>query len=117
MSPNVIMNNTRDKVKRYFRGIEKYNCAQAILKVFQDECNISDDKIKEYVKYGHGRVPDGVCGALYVINELINDDKREEQKRRRREDIIEFIGFIGEKRDCINLPSIQNLLLLSVMQW
>jgi hypothetical protein len=65
----------QNKAVRYYRGIEGYNCAQAILKVFQHRLDISENQVKDYADYGGGRAEDGICGALYAIKQLANDDK------------------------------------------
>jgi hypothetical protein len=55
---------------RYYRGIEGYNCAQAILKTFQDRLDIKEKQINDYVDYGGGKAEDGICGALYAAKQL-----------------------------------------------
>jgi hypothetical protein len=53
----------------YFRHPERaqrLNCAQSILKVFQEECDITDEDIQTFAGYGHGSSPEGQCGALYA---------------------------------------------------
>lgn len=61
-----------DAVK-YFHGKEKYNCAQAILKAYQDDLNIKDEQINEYKQFGGGKAEGGLCGAIFVIKNLIDD--------------------------------------------
>jgi hypothetical protein len=63
----------QNKAVRYYRGIEGYNCAQAILKVFQERLNISENQIIAYTDYGGGKAEDGICGALYAIKQLAGD--------------------------------------------
>lgn len=60
---------------RYYRGIEKYNCAQAILKAFQNTCRLDgncydESTIDEFRAYGGGQAEDGICGALYAARRL-----------------------------------------------
>lgn len=59
-----------EKVKRYFRGKEKYNCAQAIIIAFYEKCGIDkkiiEEKIKEYLPMGHGKAKGGLCGAVFA---------------------------------------------------
>ena len=50
-----------------------YNCAQAVLKAFQEEYQITNDDITEFSKYGNGKAKDGHCGAYYAALELIKD--------------------------------------------
>ncbi|PCH67558.1 MAG: hypothetical protein COC06_04390 [Bacteroidales bacterium] len=50
-----------------------YNCAQAIYKAFQEEYQITKDKIIEFSKYGNGKAKNGNCGAYYAALELLKD--------------------------------------------
>jgi hypothetical protein len=63
---NIFLN----RAVRYYRGIEGYNCAQAILKTFQDRLDINENQINSYVDYGGGKAENGICGALYAIKQL-----------------------------------------------
>ena len=49
-----------------YHGQEGYNCAQAILKTFQVEFNIPEQKILSAKKLGRGNAEGGICGALYA---------------------------------------------------
>ncbi len=64
----------------YFRGEEKYNCAQAILVAFTENCAMDKDKVKdiieEYRSKGGGHAEGGQCGALYAGKALINDPEK-----------------------------------------
>ncbi len=63
---------SRKKSEEYFHILpEKLNCAQAVLKGFQKEFNISDTEIEEYRAWGDGRAKDGVCGALFAAERLL----------------------------------------------
>lgn len=63
---------SRKKSEEYFHILpEKLNCAQAVLKGFQKEFNISDTEIEEYRVWGDGRAKDGVCGALFAAERLL----------------------------------------------
>ncbi|OHE71571.1 MAG: hypothetical protein A2007_05475 [Verrucomicrobia bacterium GWC2_42_7] len=50
----------------YHKPPERYNCAQCILKAF----NQSPEKIAEFKAYGGGRAPGGLCGALFAAKSL-----------------------------------------------
>ncbi len=67
---------TTKKASEYFHGEEGYNCAQAILKAFQTEHSITQEKINSYSVYGGGRAEEGLCGALYAAKTLLNDQKK-----------------------------------------
>lgn len=62
----------------FFRGPEKYNCAQAVLRTFQIRFSVRDEEIIAARALGHGKVPGGVCGALYAGLRLLNDESRAE---------------------------------------
>lgn len=62
----------KDAVK-YYRGKERYNCAQAILKAYQEDFNIDDEQIRDYKKFGGGNAEGNLCGALFAVNKLINN--------------------------------------------
>jgi len=62
----------RIKATHFFRAEpEKLNCAQSIIKAFQAQLNIPD-VVAEFRKYGGGRAPEGICGALYAADYLLN---------------------------------------------
>ena len=63
---------TREKSDLFFHTtIEDLNCAQAILKGFQREFNISNEEIETYRACGGGRVGGGMCGALFAAERLL----------------------------------------------
>jgi hypothetical protein len=53
------------------------NCAQAILRGFQQEFGISNQEIDDYRAFGGGRAPEGVCGALFAANRLLRQIGKE----------------------------------------
>lgn len=65
-----------EKAEAYFHGKEGYNCAQAVLKAFQDDYQISEEKIREFKLYGGGRAEDGICGALYAALQLCTEEQK-----------------------------------------
>lgn len=44
-------------------GLERYNCAQAVLHVFNEEKKHS---LAAYKNHGGGKAPEGLCGAVYA---------------------------------------------------
>ena len=54
---------------------EKLNCAQSILRGFQDKCQVSDEQIAEAKKNGGGRAENGICGALHSAAHLARNDE------------------------------------------
>ncbi len=63
----------------YFHGKEGYNCAQSVLKTFQQECNISEMTIYQASALGGGRAEGGVCGAIYSALLVSGDEKKAEE--------------------------------------
>ncbi|GHT33789.1 hypothetical protein FACS189434_08820 [Bacteroidia bacterium] len=58
----------------FHTGDEKLNCAQSILRGFQQEFNVPDSRIAEFKAWGGGRAPEGVCGALYAADILLKEN-------------------------------------------
>lgn len=53
---------------------EKLNCAQSVLRAFQESCKITEEQILEAKKLGGGKAEGGLCGALYSACLLAADD-------------------------------------------
>jgi hypothetical protein len=49
---------------------EKLNCAQSVLRGFQEKKGIQDDVIHAAKSLGGGRAPEGRCGALHAALEV-----------------------------------------------
>jgi len=49
------------------------NCAQAVLRGFQQLLSLSDERIAAAAAHGGGRVPKGTCGALHAALSLASD--------------------------------------------
>jgi hypothetical protein len=62
-----------EKAGILYSGDDGYNCAQAVLKAFQDICGADEFDIEEFAAYGHGRVDDGLCSPLYTIYRLVEN--------------------------------------------
>lgn len=59
-----------------FHGKENYNCAQAILKAFQNHNKLTEPEIAEYKSAGGGRAEGGICGALYAAKLQLNSAEK-----------------------------------------
>ena len=59
--------------EQLFHGSEGYNCAQAILKTFQQEFDVDERAILEASRKGGGRAEGGLCGALHAAHQLVGD--------------------------------------------
>jgi len=60
--------------KQVFRTKLAPNCAQAIYRGFQEECNVLEPTIMGASAFGGGRAPEGTCGALYAALDLAPRD-------------------------------------------
>lgn len=86
----------RIKSENYFHAEpEKLNCAQSILKGFQNEFGIDDSTIAQFRAWGGGRVEGGTCGALFAANYLL-------EKRGLPKINAEFAKRTGAER-CIDI--------------
>lgn len=68
------MNKQENRIssEKYFHVLpQNLNCAQAVLKGFQNEFQISEKEIEEYRAWGGGRAEGGVCGALFAAERLL----------------------------------------------
>ncbi len=71
---------------------EKMNCAQSILRGFQESFNVPEEKIAEAGKWGGGRAESGLCGALHSACHLTSDEKIKEALHER------FLSEAGSDR-------------------
>ena len=58
---------------------EKLNCAQSVLRGFQNACGIGDAAIAEAKKNGGGRAEGGCCGALHSALQLARSEAVRQQ--------------------------------------
>lgn len=77
------------RAEQFFKG--PFNCAQAVLKTFEQSHNISSDEIEAMAKMGGGRAENGMCGALYAAKEIINSEHFEEIEK-------EFVSKAGSAK-------------------
>lgn len=55
---------------------ERLNCAQSVLKAFNETCQVDEQRIIEAKAYGGGRAEEGLCGALYGAILLLDDQEQ-----------------------------------------
>ena len=60
---------------------ERLNCAQSVLRAFQQQRSISEDDIEEARWHGGGRAKDGMCGALHSALKLTSDTSARDRLR------------------------------------
>ncbi len=106
--------NKRINSDQYFHTLpENLNCAQAVLKGFQKEFQITDQEIEDYRAWGGGRAEGGMCGALYSAERLL----RQAVKESAIEEFRQITGSIlcsdikEKKFTCLELVRIADELL------
>lgn len=67
----------REKAMAYFHGVEGFNCCQALLKAFQNSHDVSEQVILDAKRFGGGRAPDNVCGALFALHMMAPNNVNE----------------------------------------
>jgi hypothetical protein len=60
---------------------ERLNCAQSVLKAFQERRGLPQREIDDARTLGGGRAAGGVCGALHAALRLVEDPERKEALR------------------------------------
>jgi len=67
-----------EKAKKLFLGTdcEKLNCYQAVLVAFQHKITVHEDDIKKGLKFSSGRAPNGLCGAVYAVQKILEMNDR-----------------------------------------
>jgi hypothetical protein len=109
----------QNEAVKFYRGIEGYNCAQAIFKVFQHKVDADPDLIHQYAEYGGGRAKEGVCGALFAVEQLAANSVIAQKARQRfaRQVGSIFCGDILElgRLSCAGCISIAAKILQSIL--
>ncbi|MFH1386890.1 MAG: C-GCAxxG-C-C family (seleno)protein [bacterium] len=62
------------KAKDHYLGRGKegrFNCAQAIIKAFQEKFQLDDKLVKLFSSHGGGNAPGNVCGAYFAACHII----------------------------------------------
>ena len=81
---------------------ERLNCAQSIMRGFQEYCDVSEEKIEEVKNLGGGKAEGGTCGALHSALVLSKNDKSRNDLR------LAFIAQAGSDK-CKEIRSGQRL--------
>lgn len=69
----------RARAESNFRGVDKLNCAQAILKTFSGHYPVTNELMQSHSKSGGGRVEGNTCGAIYAASLLETDSAIQEK--------------------------------------
>ena len=66
------MNKERNQSETFFRKPPyMFNCAQSVIKGFENELENSESVLEDFSGYAGGRAPKGICGALYAANYIM----------------------------------------------
>lgn len=65
------------KIARKFFEQRRGNCAQAVAAAWQDKYSTQAGLEDAFAGSGHGKAPDGVCGALYASCQLAGAESAE----------------------------------------
>lgn len=65
----------REKALTYFRGAERYNCAQAVFKSSEKHTAVCDEQLEVLKKSGSGRAEGGLCGALFAAEQVVENEE------------------------------------------
>jgi len=57
----------------FFRGHERHNCAQAVLKAYASLAGVDQGCVERFSRLGGGRAPGGECGALFAAKSMLAD--------------------------------------------
>jgi hypothetical protein len=62
-----------NKAKNHYLGKTqpRLNCAQAVIKAFEERFGINEATFKKFASYGGGGAPEGLCGAYCAARHLI----------------------------------------------
>ncbi|HLP06145.1 MAG TPA: C-GCAxxG-C-C family (seleno)protein [Paludibacter sp.] len=111
--------NERQSSEKYFHALpHNLNCAQAILRGFQQEFNITDKEIETYRAWGGGRADGGLCGALFAAERLLAEVGKESvvEEFRNQTGSMLCSELKGEKYTCAELVRIADELVKQNMK-
>ena len=62
-----------NKAKNHYLGKSqpRLNCAQAVIKAFEERLGIDETTFRKFASYGSGGAPQGLCGAYCAARHLI----------------------------------------------
>ncbi|MFA6418201.1 MAG: C-GCAxxG-C-C family protein [Candidatus Margulisiibacteriota bacterium] len=90
-----------NKAKNHYlgKGTPRLNCAQSVIKAFQEHFGHDDKAVAEFLACGSGNAPGGVCGAYYAARHLL--EKKSPDK------ISEFDSWFKEKACSLSCKEIR----------
>jgi hypothetical protein len=92
-------------------GKKKHNCAQAVIAGFKDEFSLKDELVAKFAAYGGGKAPEGCCGALYAVRQMLKNEAPGEIEKRN----TEFIKAAGSDK-CGEIRSMKKLSCLGCVE-
>lgn len=82
----------RPDALEHFRGKNRYNCAQAVLKAYAPMVGLGDACLERFSHFGSGQAPEGECGALFAAKAVFQDSAVKQEIEN------EFIRAAGSKK-------------------
>ncbi len=71
------MNDYRKIVEKIVESQQGYNCAQVVLKTFQEVLSVDEATIAEFKKFGGGRAENNTCGAIFAATQLLPKQQKQ----------------------------------------
>lgn len=62
------------KTREHYLGVngcKKHNCAQAVIAGFKEKFSLDDGLVETFAAHGGGKAPEGCCGALYAVSNIL----------------------------------------------
>lgn len=103
-----------EKAKKYYTGKEglRLNCAQSIIKAFEEQFNITGEEFKKFADYGKGNAPEGLCGAYCAAKYIL--ERHHPEKAKEFEEF--FKSAAGNTLKCKEIRSLRKLSCLGCVE-
>lgn len=92
-------------------GNPRMNCAQAVAGAFRDKFDLSDEFIGELALSGSGKAPEGICGALYAAQVIL--DKLDNSKA---DEALKFFNEHAGSVYCAQIRKIRKISCVSCVE-
>lgn len=103
--------HVKTKASDYYKN-RKGNCAQAVAAAWKEHSGNDDLSVEEFKQFGHGKAPEGLCGALYTACVFAGEDKDGTIKQRFAEETGGHVQCKEIRQDvklscaeCVNLAA------------
>lgn len=90
----------------------RLNCAQAVLKAFQEEMGLPDQIIEDFKAFGGGRAAFGHCGAVFAADFILGMAGIEHESV----NVVAHIESLAGSAKCEEIKSLENLSCLGCVE-